>query len=116
MLAKADDGHGGNSFYETFCRQKDLGQMMEDFLATEPEKTRIDQWQSQILARVLMHSHVVYVSDAEDQIVRDFHMIPAHSIEEALKIADRILEEQGIINGKILAIPDGVSVIVDKAE
>ena len=116
MLAKADDGHGGNSFYETFCSQKDLGQMMEDFLATEPENTRIDQWQSQILARVLMHSHVVYVSDAEDQIIRDFHMIPAHSIEEALKIADQILEEQGMINGKILAVPDGVSVIVDKAE
>lgn len=116
MLAKADDGHGGNSFYETFCSQKDLGQMMEDFLATEPEKTRIDQWQSQILARVLMHSHVVYVSDAEDQIIRDFHMIPAHSIEEALKIADQILGEQGIIHGKILAVPDGVSVIVDKAE
>ena len=40
-------------------------------------------------------------------------MTPAHSIEEAVAMADRILEEQGIREGKILGIPDGVSVIVE---
>lgn len=113
MLAKSNDGHGGKVFHETFRDQKDLKRMMADFLATPPEQTIIDQWQSQIFARVLMHSHVVYVSDAADELVEDLHMIPAHSIEEAVKIADQILEEQGIRNGKILAIPDGVSVIVN---
>jgi len=37
------------------------------------------------------------------------HMIPAHSIEEALDIARRII---GKPDAKITAIPDGVSVIV----
>ena len=39
-------------------------------------------------------------------------MIPAHSMEEALKKADEILAAKGIEKGSILAIPDGVSVMV----
>ena len=112
MLAKSNDGHGGKVFYETFKNQKDLCRMMEDFLATPPEKTIIDQWQSQIFARLLMHSTVIYISDAPDDMVRDLHMIPAHSPEEAIQIADRLLAEKGIREGSILAIPDGVSVMV----
>ena len=42
----------------------------------------------------------------------DLHMVPAHSMEEALAKADEILAAKGITNGKILAIPDGVSVMV----
>lgn len=114
MLAKSNEGHGGKVFHETFRDQKDLKKMMGDFLATPPDRTMIDQWQSQIFARVLMHSHVVYVSEADDVLVEDLHMIPAHSIEEAVAVADRILEEQEIQNGKILAIPDGVSIIVNR--
>lgn len=112
MLAKSNDGHGGKSFYETFKNQKDLKKMMADFLATPPDKAIIDQWQSQIFARVLMHSSVIYVSDAPDEMVRDLHMTPAHSIEEAVKIADEMLAQKGVQNGSILAIPDGVSVMV----
>lgn len=112
MVAKSNDGHGGESFYRTFKNQKDLNQMMIQFLETPPEQTIIDQWQSQIFARVLMHSTVIYVSDAADEMVRDLHMIPAHSIEEAIGIADQILATKGIQKAQILAIPDGVSVIV----
>lgn len=112
MLAKSNDGHGGKSFYETFKNQNNLIQMMKEFLETPPEKTIVDQWQSQVFARVLMHASVIYLSDAADDIVRDLHMIPVHSLEEALKKADEILAKKGIYNAKILAIPDGVSVIV----
>ena len=49
---------------------------------------------------------------APDDIVADLHMVPAHSMEEALAKADEILAAKGITNGKILAIPDGVSVMV----
>lgn len=113
MIAKSNDGHGGKVFHQTFRDQKDLEKMMRDFLETMPDKTIVDQWQSQIFARVLMHAHVIYISDAEDQLVKDLHMIPAHSIEEAVAIADEILKGQGIGEGKILGIPDGVSVIVN---
>ena len=86
--------------------------MTEKFVTTPPEETIADQWESQILARILQHATVILVSDAEDELVRDMHMNPAHSIEEALALADAILKERGIENAKIVAIPDGVSVIV----
>jgi len=114
MLAKSNDGDGGKVFHETFKNQPDLKQMMAGFLAAPPEETIIDQWQSQIFARVLMHSDVIYVSDADDETVRDLHMTPAHSIEEALALADQKLKAKygKHFEGSILAIPDGVSVIV----
>ena len=85
---------------------------MKNFLDTPPEKTIVDQWQSQILARVLIKAQVIYISDAPDEMVRNFHMIPAHSISEALSLADKLLAQKGIINGDITVIPDGVSVII----
>jgi nickel-dependent lactate racemase len=83
--------------------------MLAAFMQTPKESTRVDQWQSQIFARVLQHATVVYVSDAPDTMVRDLHMIPAHSIAEAVQKAEEIL---GDPNASIVAIPDGVSVIV----
>ena len=83
--------------------------MMSEFLATLSENTIPDQWQSQIFARVLKKAKVVYVSDAPDDMVSDLHMIPAHSVEEAISKADEIL---GRKNSKITVIPDGVSVMV----
>ncbi|MEQ2442524.1 nickel-dependent lactate racemase [Pseudoflavonifractor sp. CLA-AP-H29] len=109
MMAKSNDGHGGAEFYKTFKEEKDLKRMMATFLATPKDQTRIDQWQSQIFARLLMRATVIYISDAPDDMVSDLHMIPAHSLEEALKKAEEIV---GNPNASICAIPDGVSVIV----
>ena len=46
-----------------------------------------------------------------DDIIKNMHMIPAHSIDEALTKAKNILGKENI---KIAAIPDGVSVVVKK--
>lgn len=112
MLAECGCGHGGDSFYQTFRQERDLDHMMDTFLATPAEQTIADQWQSQILARVLLRARVILISDVPDDIVRDMHMTPAHSLSEALKLADAHLAERGIQNAGILTIPDGVSVIV----
>lgn len=107
--AKSNDGHGGERFYKTFKEEKDVEKMMNEFLATPSEDTIPDQWQSQIFARILKNTSVIYISDAEDEIVKDLQMIPAHSIEEAIEKAEEIL---GNKDAKIAVIPDGVSVIV----
>ena len=112
MLSKSNDGHGGQVFYETFRDEKNLDRMLEQFVNTPPEETIIDQWQSQIFARVLKRASIVFISDAPDDMVKDLHMIPAHTLEGALEIADGILAEKGIQSADILAIPDGVSVMV----
>jgi nickel-dependent lactate racemase len=110
MLAKSNDGHGGEEFYKTFAGEKDLDKMLAAFMATPKEKTRVDQWQSQIFARVLKHARVIFISDAPDDMVKDLHMFPAFSIKEAMSMAENML---GNPNASVAAIPDGVAVIVE---
>ena len=109
MAAQSEDGHGAGEFYKTFAEEKDLDMMLETFMRTPRESTRVDQWQSQIFARILKHARVIYVSDVPDQMVRDMHMTPAHSLKEAVKQAENIL---GNPEAGITTIPDGVAVIV----
>lgn len=109
VAAKSNDGHGGEQFYKTFKEESDVNSMLNKFLATPSEETIPDQWQSQVFARILKHTKIIYISDAPDNMVSDLHMIPAHSVEEAIAKADEIL---GNKNSKITVIPDGVSVIV----
>jgi len=109
QIAKSSDGHGAPEFYKTFAEEKNLDRMLLTFMKTPKESTRVDQWESQILARILKHAKVIYISDAPDTMVREFQMIPAHSIDEAVKTAEEIL---GNHDASITAIPDGISVIV----
>ncbi len=109
MLSQAADGHGGRYFHETFRDEKDLNRMMKTFLDRKPQETIIDQWQSQIFARVLLKARVVFVSSCEDRLVEELHMIPAHSMEEALEKAKEIVNREDY---QVTVIPDGVSVIV----
>lgn len=112
MVAKSSDGHGAPVFYETFKNEADNQKLMDQFRATPKEKTIPDQWQSQIFVRLLQRADVIYISDAEDEVVKNLHMIPAHSIDEAVAKADEILAAKGKTDSKITVIPDGVAVIV----
>jgi nickel-dependent lactate racemase len=109
MIAGTDDGHGGEGFFNTFRDEPDLDRLRAKILSTPPAQTVPDQWEAQILARVLKKARVLYLSNAPDEMVRTFHMIPVHSMEEALREADRLL---GRNDGTITAIPDGISVVV----
>ena len=111
MLAKSNDGIGGDHFYHQLCDEPDINKTMALFLSRQRNETVPDQWQTQVLLRVLFHAHVIYISEMDDESVRKMHLTPAHSIEEALNIAKKILKKD---NPKITAIPDGVSVIVQK--
>jgi nickel-dependent lactate racemase len=109
MLAHAGEGHGGAEFHKTFTEEKDLGRLLDTFMKTPKHKTRVDQWSAQLFVQTLLHAHVIYVSTAPDTLVKDFHMTPAHSIEEALTKAEALL---GNPNASITAIPDGLSIYV----
>ena len=58
-----------------------------------------------------MRASVIYISEMADDVVEKMHMIPAHSIGEAIKKAKEILSKEDVT---ITAIPDGVSVVVQK--
>ena len=109
IAARCEDGNGGEVFWRTFQEEKDPKVIMDNILATPQDKTQADQWQSQVFARVLMKCRVVLVSQAPDEMVRDLHMTPAHSLEEGLRLAQEMLGEP---QAKILVVPQGISTIL----
>ena len=111
MLAASVDGTGGEDLYHHLADESDITKTMEIFMSRDGEHTDPDQWESQILLRILMHARVIYVSELDDKLITDMHMIPAHSIDEALAKAKEIL---GKSDPKIVAIPDGIAVMVRK--
>ncbi len=111
MLASADDGIGGNDFYEQMAEEESLEKIMEKVLKRGRNETLPDQWMTQILTRILLNSKIVYVSNAPDEIIEKMHMIPANTINEAIIKAKKILNKDDVT---ITAIPDGVSVFVKR--
>ncbi|MBQ3041349.1 MAG: nickel-dependent lactate racemase [Clostridia bacterium] len=109
MLAKSNDGIGGDHFYHQLADEPDINKTMESFRSRKRNETVPDQWQTQVLLRVLMHATVIYISDMDENIIKKMHMTPAKSVDEAIEIAKRLLKTE---SPKITAIPDGVSVIV----
>ena len=111
MLSKCNDGTGGDHFYHQMSEFDDLDKIEAKLMARGRNETLTDQWMTQILTRILKNSSVVYVSDAPDDMIKAYHMIPAHSLDEAMEKAYEIL---GNKDANVTAIPDGVSVMVVK--
>ena len=110
MIARSDDGIGGEHFYRQLADEPDIGKTMALFLSRDRGETVPDQWQTQIFLRILSHARVVYISKIPDDTVRMMHMTPAHSVSEALAIAKEMIGRDDVT---VTAIPDGVSVIVE---
>ena len=109
MLAQSGDGIGGDHFYHQLADEPDIEKTMAVFRGRGREETVPDQWQTQIMLRVLMRARVVYVSEMPDETVRQMHMVPAHSVKEALDTAKTLLGRAAVT---VTAIPDGVGVVV----
>jgi len=110
IAAECSDGHGGEEFYKTFKEAKKVEDIMEDILARGRKETIPDQWESQILARILLKFEVIMVTDAPEEMVEDMHMHWASDLESALSLAEGLLDDE---EASITAIPDGVSVVVE---
>lgn len=111
ICAACNDGHGGDAFYKTLSETQSPQQLLKKIEAVTRNKTLPDQWQYQILARILVKFHVIIVTqDCPHKIINDMKMHTASNIDEALQIAYNILGN----NAKAAVIPDGVSVIAEK--
>ncbi|MBQ4159862.1 MAG: nickel-dependent lactate racemase [Clostridia bacterium] len=111
MLSASEDGSGGEHFYRQLADEKDINKIMDMYLAQKRSETLPDQWQAQILVRILQRATVIYVSEMADAEVEAMHMLPAHSLDEALTKAKSILGKADI---SINTIPDGIAVMVQK--
>ena len=108
MAAACRDGHGGESFMRTIADGETPQAILDTIQATPPGETVPDQWESQILARILSKFHVVLISEAEDDLVRAMKMHPAKDIPHALEIAEKLLGHEG----SITIIPEGISTLI----
>jgi len=108
MVAACSDGHGGESFMRTMTQPLSPAEILEQIQATAKKDTVPDQWESQILARILSRFQVVLISEADPELVRAMKMHPAQDLNQALEIA-RSLAGQ---DSRITVIPEGISTII----
>ncbi|MBQ9975446.1 MAG: nickel-dependent lactate racemase [Clostridia bacterium] len=109
MLARSNDGIGGDHFYHQMADERDIMKTERELLSRGRGETLPDQWMTQIIIRILKRARIIYVSEMPDKTVEEMHMLPAHSLDEALRLAKELV---GGDNPTVTAIPDGVSVIV----
>ena len=112
MCCSCCDGMGGTHFERLIT----LGtpEEIDAYLSKIPPKETIaEQWCPQIYSRILRkHTVIVVTTFLDHEMVRRANMIPASSLDEALKMA---YERKGSDAG-VVVIPDGVSVMVVKEE
>ncbi len=113
MVAACNDGHGGQSFYDHLADAESPVALLEKVALIPRDKTLPDQWEFQILARILNRHTVIMVTDQCDaQMITNMHMEHSESVEGALK---RAYDLKGHA-ASVAVIPDGVSVIVKRVK
>lgn len=107
LCARCGDGVGGDHFYQGLREAKNPTELLQRIRLVPAPETTPDQWQYQILARILEKHQVLFVTDpALKEIIENMHMTYCASIDEAYKIA---LKHKGA-EAQIVVVPDGVSV------
>lgn len=110
MVAGCCDGAGGEHFFKALSEMKNPRELLDAIRRVPQNKTAPDQWEVQILARILAKHRVILVSDVCDAaVIRSMGMDVATNLPEAIDIARRTAAP----DARITVIPDGVSVIVE---
>ena len=111
ICAECLDGVGGDGFYQSLQECKDINSLYEQILKTPQEKTIIDQWQTQILARIMKEHRVIFVTRPEIKgLIMDMKLGYAESLDEAVAAARSDFGS----DASFTVIPNGVSVIIEK--
>lgn len=111
MVAGCADGHGGESFFRHLAEAESPGALLAEIARVPRDRTAPDQWEYQILARILSRFRVIVVSPEGDaEMLRAMKLIPAPDLPTALQQADEMTGGAA----QIAVIPDGVSVICKK--
>ena len=109
ICAECADGIGGDSFYKALSECANPEELLEDIRRVPMDETVPDQWQYQILARILEKHHVYFVARKEmEEAVNAMKMEYAPTLEEAYARA-RALKGA---SSSVAVIPNGVSLII----
>ena len=109
ICAECADGIGGDSFYKALSECANPEKLLEDIRRVPMDETVPDQWQYQILARILEKHHVYFVARKDmEEAVNAMKMEYAPSLEEAYA---RARAQKGA-SARVAVIPNGVSLII----
>ena len=109
MCADLADGTGGEGFYLSLKNCESPAAHFAQCAATPQSQTIPDQWESQILARILMKHRVIFVSRPEMEVtLREMKLDYAPDLDTALAMAKADKGE----NAEVTIIPNGISVMV----
>ena len=111
-VGECRDGSGGESFYQDFAGGDSPRSLLERILSRSQSETKADQWQSQILARILGKRHIIIVAPLIENIVKSMGLGFARTLEEALSIADTLMPESINESSKIIVIPNGLGIVI----
>ncbi|MCR4573611.1 MAG: nickel-dependent lactate racemase [Lentisphaeria bacterium] len=110
MSSSCSNGHGGEGFYRFMAEMPSAKALYEQLGEIPQSETKPDQWQAQILARVMAHHDVIVLCDECSRgLVKEMGMYPVATTDEAMSLAFKLKGE----TATVAAIPDGVSVIVN---
>lgn len=108
VCCECADGIGGQQFYKAVKECESPGELLKEIRQVEPEDTVPDQWQYQILCRILEKHRVIFVTGEEmAEVVTDMKMEYARTLDEAISIADVWNDKKHVV-----LIPDGVGVMI----
>jgi nickel-dependent lactate racemase len=109
ICATCADGIGGEGFYQTLKTCEDPAALLRQIRGVPMEETQPDQWQYQILLRMMEHHRIIFVCEPKIKpLIEDIKLEYAPTLEEAL---DRAFAEKGE-DAHLVIIPDGISVVV----
>ena len=108
MCSECADGSGSDDFYTAMRDCASAQAMLDHVLSVPQNETPVDQWQYQMLVRVLVKHRVIMVTRPElAEMVHDLKMDYAPSMEEALKMAYAYRGE----DAHLVILPDGIAVV-----
>ncbi len=108
MVSGCSDGHGGESFYRALKAASSPDEIIDRVKRVPRDATTPDQWQYQIMARVLKRFDVImYAPECSAEMLKDMMVTPAASPADALAKAFARCGR----SAKVAVLPDGVSVI-----
>ena len=109
MCANLADGTGGEGFYQSLKNCESPEAHFAQCAATPQDQTIPDQWESQILARILMKHRVIFVSRPEMEVtLQEMKLDYAPDLPAAITMAKQDKGE----HAEITIIPNGISVII----
>lgn len=111
MCSSCADGHGGESFYRQLADASSPLELLKTIESVPQDETVADQWEAQVLARILSRFRVIMVSEVpQKETICNMHMEYAPDLSSALARAKELAPAQPTY----AVIPDGVAVIAEK--